>query len=815
MFADIPQNRWGHATMYAILTKYLRHRKCGPRRPLMDAMLALVCSWGGVAQAGESVPERSGRHPNVILIMVDDQGYGDLSAHGNPVLKTPSLDQLHAESVRFTDFHVAPMCSPTRGQLITGRDAMKNGCTAVCQGRSMVRADIPTMAEFFAHAGYATSHVGKWHMGDSYPHRPQDRGFQDTLHHRAWGITSLADYWGNDYFDPVLNHNGVDKEMSGYCTDVFFDYAMDWITDRQEADSGQPFFVYLATNTPHVPDIVAASFSEPYEGTFEGKPIPAKFFGMIANIDSNVGRLEQFLASSGLRDDTVLIYMSDNGTQSAAAQEIYNAGMRGMKTSVYEGGHRVPFFFRWPAGPVQHGRDVGVLTQVQDVLPTLIELCDLDAADDRESALARRFDGTSFASVLESDSGTLPDRKLVIQYRVSGEKWDPAVVLWNSWRLVNHSELYDIASDPGQANNVIEQHPDIAEAMEAHYDAWYEEARPQFDIARWIRIGTDRQEPMMLYAQDWVGDYCDNLGGLTDGWAIGYWNIEVAVGGVYEIELWRWPEESGLPLNAGYAPDFTRGARGQRPIVGANVQIAGKNYTIDSQPDDTSVVFRIRLEPGKHRLQTNLLGNRDQTICSAMYTKITRLPDANAADLTVPSERIPRPGVRPGPVVLAEPVTLREDDVLMADFEGDSFDAWVAVGEAFASGPVLAGQRVVGHEGERVLDTFIGNGFSDQPTGTLTSPAFEIDRDRINFRIGGGRKPDDTCVNLRVDGEVVRSAVGNATKDSNGRKILQWVTWDVSEFKGRTATIEIVDAHPGGWGHIVVDHIYRSDRRPE
>ena len=225
--------------------------------------------------------------------------------------------------------------------------------------------------------------------------------------------------------------------------------------------------------------------------------------------------------------------------------------------------------------------------------------------------------------------------------------------------------------------------------------------------------------------------------GLTDGWAIGYWNIEVAVGGVYEIELWRWPEESGLPLNAGYAPDFTRGARGQRPIVGDNVQLAGKNYTIDSQPDDTSVVFRIRLEPGKHRLQTNLLGNRDQTICSAMYTKITRLPDANAADLTVPSERIPRPGVRPGPVVLAEPVTLREDDVLMADFEGDSFDAWVAVGEAFASGPVLAGQRVVGHEGERVLDTFIGNGFSEQPTGTLTSPAFEIDRDLAGRRVGG------------------------------------------------------------------------------
>ncbi|MEM9166489.1 MAG: arylsulfatase [Planctomycetota bacterium] len=798
-----------------MLNVCFRRWNCPPFGALLLAVLALACSWGCVAQAGEARTERSDARPNVILIMVDDQGYGDLSCHGNPVLKTPNLDRLHAESVRFTDFHVAPMCSPTRGQLITGRDAMKNGCTAVCQGRSMVRADIPTMAEFFTNAGYATSHVGKWHMGDSYPHRPQDRGFQDTLHHRAWGITSLADYWGNDYFDPVLNHNGVDKKMSGYCTDIFFDYAMEWIADQQAEDGEQPFFLYLATNTPHVPDIVAPAFSEPYEGTFDGKPIPDKFFGMIANIDSNLGRLERFLTSSGLRDDTVLIYMSDNGTQSAAAQAIYNAGMRGMKTSVYEGGHRVPFFFRWPAGPVQHGRDVSVLTQVQDVLPTLIELCRLDPAGDADPALGRRFDGMSFASVLERESGTLADRKLVIQYRVSGEKWDPAVVLWGSWRLVNRHELYDIASDPGQANNVIDQYPEIAEAMEAHYDAWYKEAKPQFDIERWIRVGTDNQEPMMLYAQDWVGDYCDNLGGLTDGWAIGYWNIEVAVGGVYEIELWRWPEESGLPLNAGYASDFTRGTRGERPILAANVQIAGQNYTLDSQPEDTSVLFRVRLEPGKHRLQTNLLGKGDQTICSAMYTKLTRLPDAGSADLTVPSERIPRPGVRPGPVVLAQPVTLREDDILMADFEGDSFGAWVAVGDAFSSGPVPAGQRVVGQEGERVLDTFIGNGFSDQPTGTLTSPVFEIDRERINFRIGGGRRPGDTCVNLRINGEVVRTAVGNATKDSNGRKILQWVTWDVSEFKGRTATIEIVDAHPGGWGHIVVDHIYRSDRGPE
>ena len=313
--------------------------------------------------------------PNVIVVITDDQGYGDLSVHGNPVLKTPHLDTLHGESVRFTDFHVAPMCSPTRGQLMTGVDAMRNGCTAVCQGRSMMRSHFPTMANFFADSGYATGHFGKWHLGDSHPHRPQDRGFQETIHHRAWGITSLADFWENSYFDPMLEHNGVDKKYEGYCTDIFFDEAMKWIETCQASD--KPFFLYLPTNTPHVPNVCPDKYSAPYKGHYEGKPIPDTFYGMIANLDENMGKLEAFLQAKGLRENTLLIFLSDNGTQSGGAKAIYNAGMRDKKTSVYEGGHRVPCFVRWPAGKLKHGRDVDDLTEVQDLLPTLIDLCEL------------------------------------------------------------------------------------------------------------------------------------------------------------------------------------------------------------------------------------------------------------------------------------------------------------------------------------------------------------------------------------------------------------------------------------------------------
>ncbi len=727
------------------------------------------------------------------------------------------MDRLYAESVRLTDFHVAPMCSPTRGQLMTGRDAMKNGCTAVCQGRSMTRADIPTMADFFAGSGYDTGHFGKWHMGDSYPHRPQDRGFHETLHHRAWGITSLADYWGNSYFDPVLNHNGIDKKIEGYCTDIFFTHAMEWIDRKTKADEDKPFFLYLPTNTPHVPNVCEDKYSDPYVGKYEGNNIPAKFFGMIANLDENLGRMEEFLKDRGLRDDTLLIYMSDNGTQSNEAKDLFNAGMRDKKTSVFEGGHRVPCFVRWPNGKLKHGGDIDELTQVQDLLPTLIELCDLDVSGKALSAGSQAFDGTSLAALLRDATNELPDRKLVIQYRVSGEKWAPSVVLWDKWRLVGPGRLFNVADDPHQDRNVAEQHPKIAKAMETHYDAWHAEARRLFDIPRWIKVGTRPQNSMMLYAQDWVGDYCDNRGGLTKGTAVGYWNIDVEAAGQYELELRRWPAESKLPLNAGYGPDLKAGQRGKRPVAAANVQIAGDNYTLDSRPGDTHVVFHLSIKAGKQQLSTRLLDAKDQTLCSAMYVKLTRLPNTASATVTPKSDRMPKGVarfVRPVPKsVPAKPIQLADDDILIADFEGKQFGDWVATGNAFQSGPIETKGRVAGFQGRGVLDTFLANG-SDKPTGTLTSPEFTIDRKRINFLIGGGKTPGKTCVNLLVDGKPVRTAVGNASKNSAKMKILRWVSWDVSELQGKSARIQVVDQHSGGWGHIVVDHIYRSNQPP-
>lgn len=766
-----------------------------------------------------TVPRISiGEQPNVIVIITDDQGYGDLSAHGNPVLKTPNMDKFREDAVRFTDFHVAPMCAPTRGQLMTGIDAMRNGCTAVCEGRSMMRADLPTMANFFAESGYATGHFGKWHLGDSYPHRPEDRGFQETIHHRAWGLTSLADHWENHtnvYYDPILSHNGVDKKFEGYCTDIFFNETMKWI--EQQAAEEKPFFVYLPTNTPHVPDIAPDKYLMPYVGEHEGKKMPTHFYGMIANLDENLGKLETFLEDKELKENTIVIYLADNGTQSTAAMEIYNAGMREKKTSVFEGGHRVPLFVRWPEGKLAHGTDVEEMVQVQDLLPTLIDLCELESID---SPL--EFDGTSLAPLLSGESTELPDRKLVVQYRSSGEPWDPAVVMWNDWRLLRTKkgrnpqppnaplELYNVADDPGQQTNVIEQNAEVVAAMKEHYEAWYAEAKPLFDKKRWIAVGTEQANPIILYAQDWIGDYCDNAGGLSHATAQGYWNVDIAQEGVYEIGLRRWPAESNKALTEGWAEGPGGVERSARPIAAANLQIAGNNYTLDTNPKDTEARFLVSLPAGQTQLETTFMNGKGEALCSAIYTYVRRIND-NEATLTPPSDRKPKAAASPGPDT-AKPIKLTGEDILIADFEGEDYGEWTTTGTAFGESPIEPKDRIAGHQGRKVVDTFLISGTSDATTGTLTSPSFLIERNYLNFLVGGGRHFGETGVALKVDGKRLQTATGNSSKTKDGKKILRWTSWDVSSLKGKEGQIEVFDKRTAGWGHIVVDQFFLSNR---
>jgi arylsulfatase A-like enzyme len=577
------------------------------RRTFLKAVGLGAAATAGM-RSGVSAPAAGGgNRPNVVLVLTDDQGYGDLSGHGNPVLKTPYLDALRTQSIRFTDFHVAPMCTPTRGQVLTGRDAMANGATFVCLGRSMMRHDLPTMAEIFAAGGYRTGHFGKWHLGDSYPHRPQDRGFQETVHHGAWGITSIADHFGNDYYDDTYRHNGKREKYTGYCTDVWFDEAMKYMRKRQAA--GEPFFVYLPTNCPHSPHWVAEKYAAPYKR----KGLPAPFFGQIANIDENMGRLIAMLDETKLAEDTILIFMTDNGT--VRGEKVFNAGMRGKKTQLWEGGHRVPCYVRWPAGKLGRPRDIDELTECQDMLPTLIDLCGLKAPR------GMKLDGVSLAGLLRGTGEHLADRMLVIQYGASPRK-GAAAVLWRKWRLVNDRQLYDVAADPHQDKDVAAEHSDVVRKMREHYAAWWKRTRPEFERVRYIRLGSEKANPMMLYSSDWVGSYADNFGNLAAGNGIGRWHVIVEKAGTYEFTLRRWAPEADTPLAASLAGPMGKGKA--VPIAEARLRIGGVDLTSPAPGGAKAVSFTVNLEAGKTLLETWFHDKAGKPLCSAYYTRAER-----------------------------------------------------------------------------------------------------------------------------------------------------------------------------------------------
>jgi arylsulfatase A-like enzyme len=326
------------------------------------AIVALIVGQPRIVAVAE--PAR----PNVLIVMTDDQGLGDFSLMGNPVLKTPNLDAFARQSVRLTDFHVCPMCSPTRGQLLTGVAALRNGATSVTAGRTFLRPGLVTMPETFAKAGYATGIFGKWHLGDMYPHRPIDKGFQESVYHLGWGQLHSTPEFDWPLIDGRYFHNGEEQRYKGHCTDFWFDSAMAWMKSQKEQE--KPFFCYLPTNAPHAPFVELDEYVEPYKG--KG---PAGFFGMIAHIDRRFGDLERFLEEEKLKNDTIVIFMTDNG--GTAGVKTFNAGLRAGKTTYYDGGHRVPCWIRWPDGKFGEPRDIHIPTQNTDLFPTLCESCEV------------------------------------------------------------------------------------------------------------------------------------------------------------------------------------------------------------------------------------------------------------------------------------------------------------------------------------------------------------------------------------------------------------------------------------------------------
>ena len=429
------------------------------------------------------------KRPNIIYVMTDDQGYGDLAAHGNPIIQTPVLDRLREQSVRLCEYHVSPTCSPTRAAMLTGRHEFRSGVTHTILERERLALSATTLPQLLTDSGYATGIFGKWHLGDEDAYQPGRRGFQRVFIHGGGGIGqtypgSCGDCPDNSYFSPVIRSDGRFVKTEGYCTDVFFREASAWIDECREA--GRPFFCYIPTNAPHGPFNCPPGMKQKYLGPLEAAGIKnpkkrdeiARFYAMIENIDANMGRLLAKLERDGLAENTLVVFTSDNGSARGAA--VFNDSMRGAKGSPHRGGTRVPSFWRWK-GHLPEGLDLPQLFAHIDILPTICEITGTEIPDE----LAGTIEGRSFAGLLRGAKTAWPARPLVTHTgrwnrgEAAKSAYRNCRIREGNWQLVNTDndpaawQLYDIAADPGEQRDVAAEHPEIVERLAAEYDRWW------------------------------------------------------------------------------------------------------------------------------------------------------------------------------------------------------------------------------------------------------------------------------------------------------------------------------------------------------
>jgi len=503
------------------------------------ALLVSCFSFAGSAQ----------KKPNVIILLTDDQGYGDLGMHGNPYLKTPHIESLAKEGLEMTHFFSYPNCSATRAGLLTGRYPYRTGVTGVTQVDHLMNTSETTIAEIFAENGYRTGIFGKWHLGDNMPMRPTDQGFQEALVHKGGGIGQAAGPVGNTYFDPILEHNNVSKKYEGYCDDIFTEATLDFISKK----SSEPFLAYLATNLPHFPLQVPDKKADPFRkmGLHEDNALT---YGMVSNIDDNVGRVLNRLRELGIEKNTIVIFLSDNGPRDRRSKnDVYPgrwvANLRGTKTSVYECGIRVPFFMKWPV-EIQAGKQLKTMGTVIDILPTLMEACSIEKPD------SVKFDGISLLELWKGNINELDDREFITQmhygpevfkymhfavrtqkYKLIGPHDDPHHILYQpkdyelKERLAS-LELYDVENDPSERIDLANEYPEVVDDLLLKYENWFDDVTEERDakgIQR-IYLGNQAQPEVNLSRFDWGGPRVISENEL------GYWRVKTEKG-TYQVSL--------------------------------------------------------------------------------------------------------------------------------------------------------------------------------------------------------------------------------------------------------------------------------------
>lgn len=471
------------------------------------------------------------QQPNVLLIMTDDQGWGDVRSHGNDQIDTPNHDRIASEGARFDRFFVSPVCAPTRASLLTGRYHLRGGVHNVTRGEETMRASEVTLAEVFKANGYATGAFGKWHNGAHYPQHPLGQGFDEFL-----GF--CAGHW-NLYFDTPLEHNGEPVKGKGFIIDHLTDATMDFIRKNRS----QPWFAFVPYNTPHSPFQVPEKYFKKHKDRGLDDEL-ACVYGMVENIDDNLGRLLKLLTDLRLANNTIVIFLTDNG----ANTDRYNDGMKGRKGSLHEGGSRVPFFLRWP-GHIKPGTVVKPIAMHIDVLPTLVELCGL------KKVQTPPLDGRSLVPLLKGDPTDWPQRTLFTQWGGNLEKVNRGAVRTDRWRLVKERgdwELYDMPADPGQARNVAAAHPEVMKELSIAFDAWWKDVTEDGFAPIPTEIGHPQAPQVTLPGHEallqpalgegisyfgrngWANDWVDNW---TSTNSFPAWPVDIVRAGNYEISF--------------------------------------------------------------------------------------------------------------------------------------------------------------------------------------------------------------------------------------------------------------------------------------
>lgn len=425
--------------------------------------------------------------PNIILVMPDDVGYGDYACLGNPIMKTPSVDAFKKQSLLLTEFHVSPTCAPSRAALLSGRHEFKSGVTHTIYERERLSLSTFTLPQMLKTAGYTTGIFGKWHLGDEQEYRPENRGFDEVYIHGGGGIGqtypgSCGDAPGNTNINPALWHNGKWVKTTGYCTDLFFQQSIKWMDTQRKQN--QPFFAYVSLNAAHSPYVLPEEYYQHYIGKPGVNDTIAKFFGMIENIDTNFGLLLNKLDEWKIADNTLVIFLaSDNGGTKGI--HIHNADRRGSKGRPYQGGTRVPCFFRWPAGNIPANQSTDALTSGTDIYPTLAAIAGAKLTDKVIAQIEN--DGRNLLPLLKDPKSDWEYRTLIHHVgrwdKGKAEQWKhtACAIQDHRYTLVNNKELYDLTTDAGERKNLIKDHPEIVAKLRKTYDQWWTDVQPFMD----------------------------------------------------------------------------------------------------------------------------------------------------------------------------------------------------------------------------------------------------------------------------------------------------------------------------------------------